>query len=150
PPDEREFLMTELAECRAAIETDDLALVEDAVARLEVAAQRIGEAIYAAADVGGGDGGGGEVDGGGEGEARWRAANAITTSCSASRARHRNPTSNARFASSRASIIPTSIRPMAARRFARSTKRMRCCPIPKHVLATIAGATATTAAVSRR
>ncbi|HEX7703921.1 MAG TPA: Hsp70 family protein, partial [Kofleriaceae bacterium] len=55
PPEEREFLTTELAECRGSIETDDLALVEDAVARLEVAAQRIGEAIYAAADIGGGD-----------------------------------------------------------------------------------------------
>jgi molecular chaperone DnaK len=59
PPDEHEFLVNELAECRAALETDDLTLVEDAVARLEVAAQRIGEAIYAAADVGGGDAEGG-------------------------------------------------------------------------------------------
>ena len=59
PPEEREFLTNELAECRAALETDDLALVEDAVARLEVAAQRIGEAIYAAADIGGGDAEGG-------------------------------------------------------------------------------------------
>src|SRR5512143_1536109 len=50
PPDELEFLTNELAECRAAIAGDDLAVVEDAVARLEVAAQRIGEAIYAAAD----------------------------------------------------------------------------------------------------
>ncbi|MFT3691847.1 MAG: molecular chaperone DnaK [Kofleriaceae bacterium] len=54
PPEEREFLTSELAECRAALETDDLQLVEDAVARLEVAAQRIGEAIYAAADIGSG------------------------------------------------------------------------------------------------
>jgi molecular chaperone DnaK len=53
-PDEREFLTNELAECRAALEGEDLALVEDAVARLEVAAQRIGEAIYAAADIGSG------------------------------------------------------------------------------------------------
>ncbi len=59
PPDEHEFLVNELAECRASLETDDLPLVEDAVARLEVAAQRIGEAIYAAADVGGGDAEGG-------------------------------------------------------------------------------------------
>ncbi len=59
PPEEHEFLVNELAECRAALETDDLTLVEDAVARLEVAAQRIGEAIYAAADVGGGDAEGG-------------------------------------------------------------------------------------------
>ena len=57
PPEEREFLATELAECRTAIEGDDVAAVEDAVARLEVAAQRIGEAIYAAADLAGGDGG---------------------------------------------------------------------------------------------
>jgi molecular chaperone DnaK len=53
PDDEREFLATELAECRAALEGEDLALVQDAVARLEVSAQRIGEAIYAAADTDG-------------------------------------------------------------------------------------------------
>ena len=51
PDDEREILATELAECRAALEGDDLALVQDAVARLEVSAQRIGEAIYAAAET---------------------------------------------------------------------------------------------------
>jgi molecular chaperone DnaK len=56
PADEQSFLATELAECRAALKTDDLQTVEDAVARLEVAAQRIGEAIYAAADSGGGGG----------------------------------------------------------------------------------------------
>jgi len=50
PDEEREFLATELAECRAALEGDDLGTVQDAVARLEVSAQRIGEAIYAAAD----------------------------------------------------------------------------------------------------
>jgi molecular chaperone DnaK len=50
PEDEREFLATELADCRMAIEGDDLMTVQDAVARLEVAGQRIGEAIYAAAD----------------------------------------------------------------------------------------------------
>jgi molecular chaperone DnaK len=57
-PEEREFLTNELAECRQALESDDLPQVEDAVARLEVAAQRIGEAIYAAADIGnqGGEG----------------------------------------------------------------------------------------------
>ncbi|MDB4953234.1 MAG: dnaK, partial [Myxococcales bacterium] len=54
PAEEREFLATEIAECRAIIEGDDLPSVQDAVARLEVAAQRIGEAIYAAADSGGG------------------------------------------------------------------------------------------------
>jgi molecular chaperone DnaK len=60
PPEEQEFLASELAQCRAALETDDLATVEDAVARLEVAAQRIGEAIYAAAEgSSGGDIGGG-------------------------------------------------------------------------------------------
>jgi molecular chaperone DnaK len=53
PPEEQSFLATELAECRAALESDDLSTVEDAVARLEVAAQRIGEAIYAAAESGG-------------------------------------------------------------------------------------------------
>jgi molecular chaperone DnaK len=51
--DDRIMLETELAECRAAIETEDLGLVQDAVARLEVSAQRIGEAVYAAADTGG-------------------------------------------------------------------------------------------------
>jgi hypothetical protein len=40
----------ELAECRAALSGDDVLLVQDAVARLEVSAQRIGEAIYAAAE----------------------------------------------------------------------------------------------------
>jgi molecular chaperone DnaK len=50
PDEEREFLATELAECRAALEGEDLTMVQDAVARLEVSAQRIGEAIYAAAD----------------------------------------------------------------------------------------------------
>lgn len=59
PPDDFDQLTTELAECRAAIAVDDLTTVEDAVARLEVAAQRIGEAIYAAADGGGSDIGGG-------------------------------------------------------------------------------------------
>jgi molecular chaperone DnaK len=53
PPDEHAFLVTELAECRAALEGDDLALVQEAVARLEVSAQRIGEAIYAAAETSG-------------------------------------------------------------------------------------------------
>jgi molecular chaperone DnaK len=51
PEDERVFLENELADCRAALELDDLATVQDAVARLDVAAQRIGEAIYAAADA---------------------------------------------------------------------------------------------------
>jgi molecular chaperone DnaK len=58
PDGERAFLVEELAACRAALEIDDLQTVEDAVARLEVAAQRIGEAIYAAADATGGSGGG--------------------------------------------------------------------------------------------
>ena len=59
PQEERDFLATELAECKTALAVDDLQTVEDAVARLEVAAQRIGEAIYAAADSSGGDPGGG-------------------------------------------------------------------------------------------
>jgi molecular chaperone DnaK len=50
PDSEREFLVVELSECRAALDGDDLGLVQDAVARLEVSAQRIGEAIYAAAE----------------------------------------------------------------------------------------------------
>jgi molecular chaperone DnaK len=50
PDAEREFLVIELSECRAALDGDDLVFVQDAVARLEVSAQRIGEAIYAAAD----------------------------------------------------------------------------------------------------
>ncbi len=50
PEDEREFLTAELAECRAGLESDDLGLVMECVERLEVSAQRIGEAIYAAAD----------------------------------------------------------------------------------------------------
>jgi molecular chaperone DnaK len=58
-PNEYDQLVNELADCRAALQEDDLAVVEDAVARLEVAAQRIGEAIYAAADSSGGDIGGG-------------------------------------------------------------------------------------------
>ena len=49
--DERQFLAQELADCKAAIEIDDVATVQDAVARLEVSAQRIGEAIYAAAEA---------------------------------------------------------------------------------------------------
>ena len=57
PLEEREYLVAELADCRAVIDGEDLALVQDALARLEVAAQRIGEAIYAAADSG--DAGGG-------------------------------------------------------------------------------------------
>jgi molecular chaperone DnaK len=50
PDTEREFLVVEIAQCRAAIAGEDLAAVQDAVARLEVSAQRIGEAIYAAAE----------------------------------------------------------------------------------------------------
>ncbi|MGE0872381.1 MAG: molecular chaperone DnaK [Kofleriaceae bacterium] len=50
PDDEREFLANELAECRAALEGNDLPLVQEAVDRLEVSGQRIGEAIYAAAE----------------------------------------------------------------------------------------------------
>jgi molecular chaperone DnaK len=59
PPTERAELAAELEQCRGAIAENDLTVVEDAVARLEVAAQRIGEAIYAAADQGGGDASGG-------------------------------------------------------------------------------------------
>jgi molecular chaperone DnaK len=55
PPEDHASLSQELEECRAAIAIDDLSAVEEAVARLEVAAQRIGEAIYAAAESGGGE-----------------------------------------------------------------------------------------------
>jgi molecular chaperone DnaK len=57
PDDERELLVVELAECRAALSGEDLMSVQDAVARLEVSAQRIGEAIYATASDTGGAGG---------------------------------------------------------------------------------------------
>jgi molecular chaperone DnaK len=50
-----EQLAKELHECRQALEVEDLTVVEDAVARLEIAAQRIGEAIYAAAESSGGE-----------------------------------------------------------------------------------------------
>ena len=50
PDEERDFLAQELADCRAALEVEDLALVQEAVERLDVAGQRIGELIYAAAD----------------------------------------------------------------------------------------------------
>jgi molecular chaperone DnaK len=56
-PEELQYLAQELDECRQTINTgEDVGLVQDAVARLEIAAQRIGEAIYAAAE---GDGSGG-------------------------------------------------------------------------------------------
>jgi molecular chaperone DnaK len=45
---ERELMLSELADCRAGLDTDDLLTVEEAVARLEVSAQQLGEAIYAA------------------------------------------------------------------------------------------------------
>ena len=51
PEDEREFLVQELAECRAGLDGEDLPFVQETVDRLEVSAQRIGEAIYAAADT---------------------------------------------------------------------------------------------------
>ena len=41
-----------LAECREGVQQDDLAYVQQTVERLEVSAQRIGEAIYAAAETG--------------------------------------------------------------------------------------------------
>ncbi len=57
--EERELMITELAECRLALDSEDPGTVQDAVARLEISAQRIGEAIYATADLaepGGGEG----------------------------------------------------------------------------------------------
>jgi molecular chaperone DnaK len=50
---ERELLVLELADCRAGLDSDDLTTVEEAVARLEVSAQQLGEAIYAASSAGG-------------------------------------------------------------------------------------------------
>ncbi|MBK7535135.1 MAG: molecular chaperone DnaK [Myxococcales bacterium] len=44
---ERELLLAEISDCRAALDTDDLLLVEEALARLEVSAQQLGEVIYA-------------------------------------------------------------------------------------------------------
>jgi molecular chaperone DnaK len=64
PDDERQLIADELAGCRAALDVDDLAYVEEALARLEVTAQRIGEAIYAAADAAPPDGGDGAGGGG--------------------------------------------------------------------------------------
>jgi len=58
PDDERDFLIQELAECREGVQGDDLAYVQQTVERLEVSAQRIGEAIYAAAETGSDSGGG--------------------------------------------------------------------------------------------
>jgi len=54
PEDEREFLTAELAECREALDVEDPATVQEAVDRLDVAGQRIGELIYAAAESSGG------------------------------------------------------------------------------------------------
>jgi len=51
-PDELEQIAAEIAECKEIIETGALPEVEAAVERLEQSAQRIGEAIYAAADSG--------------------------------------------------------------------------------------------------
>ncbi|MEZ4368657.1 MAG: Hsp70 family protein [Kofleriaceae bacterium] len=48
-PEVRDALVEDLAACREAVAGDDLAVVEDAIARLEASAQQIGEAIYAAA-----------------------------------------------------------------------------------------------------
>src|SRR5262249_22664372 len=51
-PSEAELIAADLAECRQAAETGTIAEVEDAIRRLEVSAQRIGETIYAAATDG--------------------------------------------------------------------------------------------------
>jgi molecular chaperone DnaK len=63
--DQRATLQQDLADCRTAIEGGVVGEVEEAVARLEVSAHQIGEAIYAAASTAGE----GEVGPGGEGEA---------------------------------------------------------------------------------
>jgi molecular chaperone DnaK len=48
-PDELASISAEIAECKGTIEAGALADVEDAVQRLEQAAQRVGEAIYSSA-----------------------------------------------------------------------------------------------------
>ncbi len=50
---ERELLLLELADCRVGLDSGDITAVEEAVARLEVSAQQLGEAIYAASSAGG-------------------------------------------------------------------------------------------------
>jgi uncharacterized protein (UPF0335 family) len=50
-------ITAEIAECKAVIDTGQLAEVEEAVERLEQSAQRIGEAIYASAGSADADGG---------------------------------------------------------------------------------------------
>jgi molecular chaperone DnaK len=65
-PSEAELIAADLAECRQAAETGTIAEVEDAIRRLEVSAQRIGETIYAAA-TDGAEGADGEA---GDGEPR--------------------------------------------------------------------------------
>jgi molecular chaperone DnaK len=56
-PDEMAQITAEIAECKAVIDTGQLAEVEEAVERLEQSAQRIGEAIYASAGSADADGG---------------------------------------------------------------------------------------------
>jgi molecular chaperone DnaK len=56
-PDELAQIAQEVAECKAIVETGELAEVEVAVAQLEQSAQRIGEAIYATASSPGEDAG---------------------------------------------------------------------------------------------
>lgn len=54
--EDRGDLAAELLDCKEMLAQEDLAIVEDAAARLEASAQRVGEAIYASASEGGGDG----------------------------------------------------------------------------------------------
>ncbi|MEZ4359509.1 MAG: molecular chaperone DnaK [Kofleriaceae bacterium] len=48
---ERDLMLSELADCRAGLDSEDLMTVEESVARLEVSAQQLGEAIYAASSL---------------------------------------------------------------------------------------------------
>jgi molecular chaperone DnaK len=50
---ERDLLLNEFADCRAGLDSDDVGFVEESLARLEVTAQQLGEAIYAASTTGG-------------------------------------------------------------------------------------------------
>ncbi len=57
PADERAAITSDVADCRNSVDTGDLTDVENAIARLETSAQRIGEVLYAAAGGDAGEGG---------------------------------------------------------------------------------------------
>ncbi|MBE7447858.1 MAG: molecular chaperone DnaK [Kofleriaceae bacterium] len=57
PAEERDSIAADVAECRSSVEAGDVTDVEQAIARLEVSAQRIGEILYAASAGDAGEGG---------------------------------------------------------------------------------------------